>query len=50
MMKTIRILLMAVLWILPGEAQPSHMKRADRYSSDSLGKGTQYVAFRQVDR
>ena len=39
MMKRSVILLMAVLWILPGEAQPSYMKRADRYSSDSLGKG-----------
>lgn len=34
-----KALLLALLWTLPGAAQTSYMKRADRFSVDSLGGG-----------
>ena len=37
------MLLLAALWSLPGAAQTSYMKRADRFSTDSLGSGRNTV-------
>ncbi len=37
------LLLLAALWSLPGAAQTSYMKRADRFSTDSLGSGRNMV-------
>lgn len=45
------MLLLAALWSLPGVAQTSYMKRADRFSSDSLkGSRNVLIDLRWIDR